>query len=156
MNKTTEIPGSARLLKTILYLILISLPFFGSDCEDNIAQANSVTITGSWKLFLVEGYLQDVCPGEIVYFPSQSGGVSTLTCPNSGSLSRQYSLSGDVLVYSETGVSYDVDNPQEYLLKLTGIGSASGRILTYESVPSDLIENSKLNTQGNNSSERGQ
>ena len=156
MNKNITPSGGARFLKSILYLLILSLPFLGSDCDENIAQANSVNITGTWRLFLVEGHLQDVCPGEIVNFPSQNGGIATLTCPNSSPLSRQYTFSGDVLVYNETGVSYDASNPQDYLLQLTGIGNVSGRVLSYEKVSSDRNENSQSAAQGNNSSERGE
>jgi hypothetical protein len=111
-------------------LFLISLPFLGSDCEDIINQNNQTgTLTGDWTLIYNAGTTLDICPGEQVNFPSESGGVATLKCPSQGDITRNYTVSGTTLTYTESGIKYEVAFTQNNELVLSGINN--NRILYY-------------------------
>ncbi len=134
-------------LRLITGLMLVSLPFLGSDCEDVINQittnpcSNNSSIVGEWTLIYNAGTLLDICPGEVVNFPSQSSGTATLTCPSQNPISRLYTLSGTTLEYTETGMQYNVNFTENCELVLSGINNE--RILYY----SNQISDSKLNMQ---------
>ncbi len=122
------------ILKTILLVSFVILPLLGSDCNTT-NPANTGNISGNWQLNFVQGNLQDVCLGEKVNFPSNTGGTATLTCPGQSSVSRAYTFSSDQLTYTDTGVKYTVNSSTTGVLILTGTftsnGTTSTRILTY-------------------------
>ncbi|MBX7043795.1 MAG: hypothetical protein K1X85_12930, partial [Ignavibacteria bacterium] len=81
-----------------------------------------------WKLVLQTGAQQDICTDETVNF--QDNGIAILACPNSQQISRQYTVSNNVLTYTETSIAYDVvfsNNQQTLELK----GKNVSRNLTY-------------------------
>ncbi len=114
---------------------LMYMMFSGSDCNELINQQSvPESLVGNWKLTLQTGALQDVCPEETANF--QTSGTAVLTCPNSTSVSRSYSVSNNVLTYTETSISYDVvfsNNNQTLELK----GKNVSRNLTYTKQSSD-------------------
>ena len=127
-------------LRVISALIVISLPFLGSDCEDIIKNINNNgDITGTWTLIYNAGTTLDICPGETVNFPNATGGVATLTCPSQVSITRNYTISGTTLTYTETGIEYAISFTQNNELVLSGINN--NRILYY----SKQITDAKLN-----------
>ena len=137
-------------VKLIILLLLFSLPFIGSDCNDNVIGGKPGNIVGTWRLVYIGGYLQDICPGEVVTFGSN--GVATLQCPNSSPITRNYSVSNNVLTYSPTNVQYRITELQETILTLTGINV--GRTLTYNKIPADYPADGNLTkAAGKNSSE---
>jgi len=149
-------------IRVITVLMLLSLPFLGSDCEDIINQINNPPtgdIAGTWVLIYNAGTTNDICPGETVDFPSTSGGTATLTCPQQSSISRNYTVSGTTLTYTESGIQYEIGFTQNNELVLAGINN--NRILYYSSVPSDGKPNvkyekdihSRSNSSSSNSSE---
>ncbi len=124
------------LFKIVLLLAVIaSFPFFGSDCSNNLNNIIGGTTTGdihgSWRLTNITGYLQDICANETVQY--DSNGTATLTCPNSNPITRTYTLSNNILTYTETNVSYDVTTLTDSVLVLTGRNI--GRTLTYIRIP---------------------
>jgi hypothetical protein len=136
----------------ILFALLSSLPFTGSDCENGII-GNGITgdIAGTWQLTSMTGYLQDVCAGEVVTY--DSSGIATLQCPNSNPITRNYTVSNDILTYTETGVQYNITNLSNTTLTLEGRNI--GRTLSYTRLPADRITGKKESTSqtGKNSSE---
>ena len=70
----------------------------------NECVGNQVNLVGSWKFTQHLGGIRDICFGEVVEF--NSGGTATLTCPNQAPLTRTYTVSNNVLTYSETNVQY--------------------------------------------------
>ncbi len=89
------------------YLILagvLGLSLTGTECEKLLTQTGS--IEGSWVLVKMEGNLQDVCLGETASF---SNGIATLKCPGQSAVSKNYTYSNNVLTYTSSGVSYDVN-----------------------------------------------
>lgn len=146
------------VLKTILLVSFIILPLLGSNCN-NTNTVNTGNISGTWRLDFVQGNLQDVCFGEVVNFPSNTGGTATLTCPQQSSISRAYTFSGDVLTYTDTGVQYTVNSGTSGVLILTGTFTAGGttntRILTYRTSTMDKSNvTSPVNQNSGNSSEQ--
>jgi len=124
------------IMRTITVLMVLSLPFLGSDCEDIINQINtSQSIVGSWKLIFNEGSLHDICPGETVNFPSTSGGTATLQCPNQSPITRNYTVSGTTLEYTASGVQYEISFTQANELVLSGLNV--NRILYYQQLSAD-------------------
>ena len=120
-----------------LFLVLFALlPLIG--CKDDIFSDSSDDISGTWRLYYNSGILHDVCPGEVVTFPSNTGGIAVLKCPNEDSLSRHYTVSGSTLTYTETGVSYTITGLSSTDLQLEGTGSSQGRYLYYSKVTAML------------------
>lgn len=128
------------VIRIITVLMLVSLPFLGSDCEDIINQVtqdpcSGGDITGNWTFIYNSGTLLDICPGETVNFPNNTGGTATLTCPNQSGISRNYTVSGQTLTYTETSMQYQVCFDNQGHLVLNGINN--NRILYYSSSISD-------------------
>ncbi len=142
-------------IRLITGLMLLSLPFLGSDCEEILNNTSPTgDITGSWTLIYNAGTTLDICPGEMVTYPSASGGTATLKCPNATEISRQYSISGSTLTYTDSGVQYSYQFTQNNELVLTGINN--NRILYYSQTITDSktsIENNGKNSFNYNSSE---
>ena len=155
MNKDNFKQNKYSYIRTVIVLVLISLPFIASDCTNSIlGGGNTGDVKGQWQLNDVQGNLQDVCLGEIANFPSTTGGTATLTCPNSGALSRLYTVSNNVLTYTETGVAYNI-NSDGSTLTLTGTNSL-GRILIYARIAADdkTAASKKNNSANKNSSDK--
>lgn len=96
-----------RILQLTAAVILIFLTTTGGDCEKILSGGNVPSeMVGNWKLTEQTGALQDICPDETINF--QSSGVAVLTCPNSTSVNRNFSVSNNVLTYTETSVSYQI------------------------------------------------
>lgn len=124
-------------LRIITVIMLLSLPLLGSDCEDVINQITQPTgdLSGTWYFIYNAGTTLDVCPGEVVVYPSASGGSATLTCPEQTAITRNYTVSGSTLTYTDTGVEYNVGFTSSNQLVLTGINN--NRILYYSNSISD-------------------
>lgn len=144
-------------LRIITALMLVSLPFLGSDCEDVINQINqgpTGELSGNWTLIYNGGSLLDICPGEMVNFPSNSGGTATLQCPEQSPIDRNYTVTGTTLEYTDSGMQYDISFTENSELVLSGVNN--NRILYYASTITDNKKNS-VNPSGsssrNNSSE---
>ena len=138
--------------KILLFLIIAGyFPITGSDCSNNVIGGTPGEIYGSWNLSGITGYLQDVCEGEQVTF--DTNGIATLQCPNTNSITRSYTVSNDILTYTETGVEYDITTLTTSTLVLTGRNI--GRTLTYSKIPADAFLKSKTGNRntGSNSSE---
>jgi len=141
-------------IRTIILLVLISLPFIASDCANSILGGGTGgDVKGQWQLNQVQGNLQDVCLGEIASFPSSTSGTATLTCPNQAPISRTYTVSNNVLTY-QTGVAYNITSDAT-TLTLSGANSL-GRKLIYTKIGTDTkIESSgKDNNSLHNSSDK--
>ena len=142
-------------IRTIILLALISLPFIATDCANAILNGtNTGDVKGSWQLNDIQGNLQDVCLGETAVFPSSTGGTATLTCPNNNPRSRIYTVSNNVLTYTETGVAYDISSDAS-TLTLTGTNNL-GRKLIYTKIGAMTKPGSsgKDNTSNRNSSDK--
>lgn len=135
---------------TIYFFILVILSVLtitGSDCDETTTGENTYEVNGTWQLVEITGYLQDVCPGEII---TLSSGNATLQCPNQSAISRTYTYSNNVLTYN-TGISYQINMPSSNSLIMSGINV--GRTLNYVKMPA-MSPNSKVFEQsGKNSSE---
>lgn len=96
-------------LHYLTVLILISFCLIGGDCEKVLENNPGIPtrLVGNWVLDQQTGALQDVCPGENAVF--QSDGVAQLTCPNEGSISRNFDVENNLLTYSQTSVSYEIE-----------------------------------------------
>ena len=148
-------------IRIITIIMLICLPFLGSDCEDIINQIAPTTgeLAGNWTLIYNGGTTLDVCPGEMVSYPSSTGGTASLTCPEQSPVDRDYSVSGTnppVLTYTSSGMQYEVSFTQNNELVLAGINN--NRILYYSTAISDkkpVVNGDKTvkNTSNYNSSE---
>ncbi|MBZ0202100.1 MAG: hypothetical protein K8I03_03700 [Ignavibacteria bacterium] len=141
-------------LRIITGLMLLSLPFIGSDCEEILNSNPTGDITGSWTLIYNAGTTLDICPGETVNYPSSTGGTATLQCPDASAISRPYSISGSTLTYTDSGVQYSYNFTQNNELLLTGINN--NRILYYSQTITGAetsIENNGRNSFNHNSSE---
>jgi len=137
-------------VRLILFLLLISFPFVGGDCDENVIGGTSGDIAGTWKLVYIGGNLQDVCLGEIVTF--QSNGVVTLQCPNQSPITRNYTVSNNVLTYSPSGLQYNIEELTRTALTLEGVNV--GRTLWYNKIPvDDPGDNNYTGTSSRNSSE---
>lgn len=142
-----------RLLKVFILIILIFITTTGGDCEKILTGGGSVPseMVGNWKLIEQTGALQDICTDETINF--QSNGVAVLTCPNSTAINRNYSVSNNVLTYTETSVSYEIQflNSNSELLLL---GSNVSRNLKYQKViTADNSVKHVVTANSNNSSE---
>lgn len=131
-------------LRIITGLMLLSLPFLGSECTEVLSDNNpSGDITGNWTLIYNAGTTLDICPGETVNYPSASGGTATLQCPGETAITRSYTVSGSTLSYTDSGVQYSYQFTQNNELVLTGINN--NRILYY----SRTITGSKTSLENN-------
>ncbi len=132
-------------IRIITVLMLVSLPFLGSDCEDIINQIAPATgnIQGNWTLIYNAGTTLDICPGETVSYPNNTGGTATLQCPeNTISIQRDYTVSGSTMTYTSSNIQYSVSFTSNNELVLTGINN--NRLLYYTTTIS-----SKKTTDGN-------
>ncbi len=121
--------------KILIALILISLSFSGSDCE-KLIQNNEVIpqeLAGNWKLSEQSGALQDICPNETVNY--QLTGVAQLTCPNSQTITRNYTVQDNTLKYTQTSVSYKIQTLNNDTLYL--LGQNVSRNLIYLKISAD-------------------
>ena len=124
-------------LRIITGLMLLSLPFLGTDCEEILNQIGTPTGTlqGDWTLVYNGGSTLDVCPGETANFPSNTNGTATLQCPNQTAITRDYSVNGATLTYTSSGIQYEISFTQNNELVMTGVNT--NRILYYSTqVPS--------------------
>ncbi|HQY19611.1 MAG TPA: hypothetical protein PK294_04845 [Ignavibacteria bacterium] len=142
---------SYRFLYLLCGIILIYMTITGSECQDAL---NAIVpevpgdIVGNWKLIEQTGSLQDICPDETVIF--QTSGQAQLTCPNSNTITRNFEVVSNVLTYTQTSISYNMEysnNNQELLLS----GSNVDRNLKYQRVvtASDPVINAPLNKSNN-------
>lgn len=138
-------------IRIITVIMLVSLPFLGSDCEDIINQISEPTgdLSGTWYFIYNAGTTLDVCPGEVVEYPNATGGTATLTCPNQTGITRNYTVSGTTLTYTDSGVEYNVGFTQNNELVLTGINN--NRLLYYTKTITDN-KNNQNGTDGKNES----
>lgn len=148
-----KILSKSKLLHAITALILISLSITGSECDKVLSDNGNVpqSLLGDWQLASQTGALQDICPQERVNY--QSSFIAQLTCPNSTPITRDFEIENDVLTYTQTSISYDVEF-SENNTKLALYGKNVSRNLFYEKVvtsanPTDPNEK----TEFNNSSE---
>lgn len=121
--------------KILIALILISLSLSGSDCE-KLIQNNEVIpqdLAGNWKLSEQTGALQDICPNETVNF--QLNGVAQLTCPNSQTITRNFTVQDNSLKYTQTSVSYKIQTLNNDTLYL--LGQNVSRNLIYLKISAD-------------------
>lgn len=123
----------------VLLSALVYITTSGSSCNELISSPSVPdAMKGNWKLVLQTGAQQDICTDETVNF--QDNGIAILACPNSQQISRQYTVSNNVLTYTETSVAYDVvfsNNQQTLELK----GKNVSRNLTYSkqtSAPAEI------------------
>jgi hypothetical protein len=142
--------------KALMALLIISLPFLGSNCNNSTTQVTNENIQGNWQLVSsTGGNLHDICPGETVDF--QSNGIAVLTCPQQFPINRNYSVSNNVLTFTETGVKYTVSmTNNNTILDMTGQGNVAGRILEYNKISafSDIKNITPGNSSNKNSSEK--
>ncbi len=142
-------------IRIITILMLISLPFLGSDCEEILNPVNPTgQIQGSWTYVYNAGTIRDICPGETVSFPSNSGGTATLKCPEQNPIDRNYSVSGSTLTYTASNMQYAISFTQSNELVLSGTNNS--RILYYaRTITDNTISNLQQgdNNSINNSSE---
>ena len=137
-------------IRIITIVMLTCLPFLGSDCEDIINQIAPITgeLRGNWTLIYNQGGTLDVCPGEMVDYPSNTGGTATLTCPEQSPIERDYSVSGTTLTFTASGMQYEVGFTQNNELVLAGLNN--NRILYYATTPADKITgNSEVKAEKN-------
>ncbi len=132
-------------------LFLVSVMILESGCqiieED---QSTSQDLFGDWKLTSQTGALLDICPDEIVTFHSSM--LAHLVCPGSDTIRRNFEIENDILTYTETSISYDIDITENGT-KLSLKGRNVSRNLFYDKniAASRNFNISKLNS--NNSSE---
>ena len=135
----------------VIVSALVYIATSGSSCEELISNPPVPdALKGNWKLVLQTGAQQDICTDETVNF--QDNGIAILACPNSQQISRQYTVSNDVLTYTETSVDYDVvfsNNQQTLELK----GKNVSRNLTYSKQTSATAETSRGNESSTTSSD---
>jgi hypothetical protein len=116
-----------------------------ANCNDILNALGGDDVTGTWVMTDQGGAQYDICNGETVTFNSTT---ATLTCPNSSPIIRNYTTSGGVLTYTETGISYDYSvssstgNPV-----LTMTGRNVDRILEYTK---QITDNKNTATQQKN------
>lgn len=136
----------------LLIALLSSFPLVGSDCENNVLGGGTTgNIIGTWNLTHIAGYLQDICEGEQVTYDTT--GTATLQCPNMNPITRSYTVSNNVLTYTETSIQYDITTLTNSTLVLTG--KNIGRTLTYTKNPADSYSSYEPENKNNgfNSSE---
>jgi len=98
-----------NLIRLSVLLALVYFATTGSDCEKALLNnGNSPSqLVGTWTLVDQSGALMDICPGESATF--QESGTVNLTCPNSSTVTRSYTVDNNVLKYTESGVEYDFE-----------------------------------------------
>lgn len=106
----------------------------------------TISLAGSWVLIYNAGTQLDVCPGEQVVFPSNTGGTAQLTCPGQSTISRAYSVNGNTLTYTASGVQYGISFTSNNELVLTGINN--NRILYYAH---SIVDKKSTDNQSDNS-----
>jgi len=116
-------------LKYLLLLLIISFSVTAGNCDKILQNTNSVPeeLVGNWLLVRQTGAQQDICPGEIINF--QSNGIAALNCPESDTITRNFTIENNILEYTESGISYSVDNLTYDSLSL--LGSNVSRNLIY-------------------------
>ncbi len=153
MNNNLPLYRNKAVLFKILFLsaIILSFPFTGSDCENNIiGNGTSGSLIGTWELVSIQGNLQDVCPGETVTYDTTA--IATLQCPNQDPITRNYTVSNNILSYTETGIQYDITTLSATTLVLEG-RNGLGRTLSYTRQPADKVIIPSNTIRGANSSE---
>ncbi len=99
---------SQKLLRAVNYLLILffcSLSILSCNLLQENGSTNPDDLIGSWELYKQTGALQDVCPQEHITFRIDSTAI--LQCPNKPAITRHYSAKNGVLVYKETGISFD-------------------------------------------------
>ena len=125
-----------RVTYSLLLLAFVSLSFMASNCNDILNALTSDDVVGTWTLTNQGGAQYDICNGETVTFTSST---ATLTCPGSSPITRNYTASGGVLTYTDTGMSYGYSvssSTGSTVLTLTGRNSVN-RILEYTKQSTD-------------------
>lgn len=128
--------NGSRILKFFLLMILISFPLIASDCQKALTNEQTIPdkFLGNWRLVQQTGALQDICPQEYVNF--RSDGVAELTCPDSQTILRAYSLTNTELKYDQTSLHYEYEfTDSDQKLNLYGVNVS--RNLFYEKVTAD-------------------
>ena len=143
----------SKSIQIFITLILISLTLTGSEC-DNITDEDQSTpqdLYGEWRLTSQTGALQDICPEEIVSF--QTSMSAQLTCPGATPINRSFEVVDEILTYTETSISYDLDI-MENGTKLSLKGRNVSRNLFYDkNIATSIQPEIKDNVNSNNSSE---
>lgn len=148
-----KIISKSKLLHALTVLILISLSITGSECDKVLSDNGNVPgiLLGDWQLASQTGALQDICPQERVNY--QSSFIAQLTCPGSTPITRDFEIENDVLTYTQTSISYDVEF-SENDTKLALYGKNVSRNLFYEKVITSVNPPApEEKTEFNNSSE---
>ncbi|MEO6695377.1 MAG: hypothetical protein ABIY50_05775 [Ignavibacteria bacterium] len=141
-----------RIFHILLTILLVTLSLTGSDCEKALTNNGNIPaeMLGNWKLVAQSGSLIDICSDETINF--QANGVAVLTCPNSTSISRNFSIGNNILTYTETSVEYNIQTLTSDSLYLEGQNVS--RNLTYlKVITSNVSGNSTEASNFNNSSE---
>lgn len=143
-------------IKWVLILfIFISFSFLSADCEKVLVNNTNIPqeMVGNWLLIEQTGALQDICADETVTF--ESNGIATLTCPGSGSITRDFNVENNVLNYTETSISYNIEiSTDNQFLSLYGIDVS--RNLTYQKIITfNTVSGEPKKANFNNSSEFG-
>jgi hypothetical protein len=149
MKKIFQFVFQIKYVRTLIVLLLISLPFIGSDCQSVLTPTNEGGIIGQWRLIHNDGTNHDICPGEYVTF--ESNGQAQLQCPDQPVVIRHYTLSGSTLTYTESSVEYTIAGMSANQMELVGYG----RDLYYDKIVITDKNNTGAGTDGMNSSEKG-
>ena len=118
-----------KVLKLILFVVLLWFPFIGSDCNKSES-----SIIGTWELVKMKGNAQDVCIGETADF--QTTGNATLTCPGESPVQKTYTYSGNILTYTTNSLSYSVSFTTQNGIQKVVLTGRNGvdRELTYDKI----------------------
>lgn len=134
-------------------MLLIFLSISGSECEKILQENGTIPqeIAGNWKLSLQTGALQDICQNETVNF--QLTGVAQLTCPNSATITRNFTVLNNSLQYTQTSVSYKIQTLNNDTLYL--LGQNVSRNLLYLKISADEMNvPGDAKTNSSNSSDK--
>lgn len=147
-DKCRRKPGTICLM--MMAFILLSLT--GAECEKLLTNNPNTPqeMVGNWRLVEQTGSLQDICINEVVLF--QLNGIALLKCPEGMEISREFNVINNVLTYTQTSVTYNIEtlNTQELFL----IGTNVSRNLKYQKIITDTdIKNTNEETGSSNSSE---
>ncbi|RPI18688.1 MAG: hypothetical protein EHM58_04260 [Ignavibacteriae bacterium] len=118
MKKIFQHVFKIHYVRTLVILLLLSLPFTGSDCEKTLTPSGDGELTGQWRLVYNSGTNHDICPGEVVTF--LSNGEAQLQCPNQLAVTRHYTVSNNSLTYTESGIEYNIVSLTANELQLSG------------------------------------
>lgn len=139
-----------KYVRTLIVLILLSLPFAGSDCQQITNTSGGGSIIGQWRLVYNAGTNHDICPGEEIIFSSD--GIAQLKCPDQTIKTRHYTITNSILTYTETSIEYTIKGLSANQMELTGYN----RDLYYDKVvTTDINKNTESGTGTANSSEKG-